>query len=75
MVGVILVRVVGIRVCSETPVDDGGRCVDVYFTAFGAAWRRRAFPRLDAYVPDWPVKVGTDELGVVFIHHLAVNQS
>lgn len=74
MVGVILACIVGIGVCSETPVDDGGRRVDVYFTALGAAWRRCAFSGLNADVPDWSIEVGTDELRVVLIHHLAVDE-
>lgn len=74
MVGVILACIVGIGVRAEASVDDSGGGVDVYFAAFGAAWCRSAFPRLNANVPDWSVEVGTDELRVVFIHYLAVNE-
>lgn len=74
IVRVVLRGVVGVGVCSEAPVDNGGRRVEVDFAGFGATGRQGAFAGLCADVADGSREEGVHELGIVLVHDFAVDE-
>lgn len=72
---VVVAGVVWIGFRVEAAVDDCGWRVDVYLSRLGASWCHRALSCLGAHVSDWAVQGWVDEFGVVFSHHLSLDQS